>query len=100
MPKTPSIIDAIQVTAKLPSTDAKWLYEQGKAGGGAAFVMRQLVANARGMFGLPDPMRKLLEEEAAGLGKSFTQYIVHILALRYEELLSRRLQEEKSQKKR
>ncbi len=92
MPRTPSIIDAVTFTVRLPSAHAKWLMRQGKDMGNAALFVRQLVSDAMDFFGMPGPIREALEADAKRMGKSQREYVIDCLTRRYEELLKEKFQ--------
>ncbi len=87
MPRTPSIIDAVTITMRLPGADARWIAHQGKTVGNTALFLRRLVDDARNLYGLPEPIREALQAEAKKLGKDQRDYVVYLLTRRYEDLL-------------
>lgn len=87
MPKTPSLIEQIQMSVRLPVRDHGWLMSEAKEYGTIVDALRKLVEDGRTFYGLPDNMRDLLDDEAKRLGKTRRDYIVHLLGLRCEELM-------------
>ncbi len=87
MPRTPSIIDAVTLTVRLPSSDARWLTHQGKEVGNTALLLRRLVDDARTFYGMPEPIREVLAMDAKRKGTHQREYIIELLTHRYAELL-------------
>jgi hypothetical protein len=93
MAKTPSHIEMFALTVRLPVRDQGWITQQSKEDGTANNVIRQLVEDARTFYSLPDNIRQKLDSDAARLGKTRREYVIHLLSLRYEQLLKEELQE-------
>jgi hypothetical protein len=87
MPRTASIIDAVTFTVRLPSADAAWIAREGKAIGNTAIAVRRMVDDARNFYGMPEPIREVLAEDAKKRGKTQRDYVIELLTKRYEELL-------------
>ena len=49
-------------------------------------LVRQWVSDYRNFYGLPDNLRRVLEDDAKALGKDVRAYIVHLMGIRFEEL--------------
>jgi hypothetical protein len=91
MGRTPSIIDGVVFTVRLPSSDANWLAREGKAVGNTAIAVRRMVDDARNFYGMPEPFRETLAEDAKKRGKTQREYIVELLARRCEELMREKI---------
>src|SRR5688500_3349105 len=82
--------DMLGASVRMTIAQRAWANERAKTLGGFNTVMRQLVDDARSLYGLPDVLREQLDTEAAALGKERREYIIHILTLHAVELLNRR----------
>ena len=92
MPKTSSSSgkDTLTTTIRLPASDIGWLGQQAEADRRSVNdLIRQWVVGYRTFYGLPDNIRKVLEEDAKELGKDIRSYIIHLRGLRYEEVRMR-----------
>lgn len=87
MAKSPSLIEMFALTVRLPVRDQGWIAQQSKEDGTANNVIRQLVEDTRSFYGLPDNIREKLDADAERLGKTRRDYMIHLLSLRYEQLL-------------
>ncbi len=96
MPRTASIIDAVTLTVRIPSSDASWISKEGKVAGNTALFLRQLVTDARTFYGMPEPIREVLAADAKSAGKNQRDYVIELLTKRYEELLRVRIRSEGS----
>jgi predicted DNA-binding protein len=87
MPKTPFKLETIAYSLRLPVTWAAWVTAQAQRTGNANQALREIIEDAKTFYGLPDVLTEQLDAEAAKLGKSRREYIIHLLSLRAAELL-------------
>lgn len=88
MANSPSILDAIQISARIPSAEVKHLKEAAKPlGGNVALVIRQLIEDSHTFYGLPDAIREELEADAEKAGKDQRRYVIDLLTRRYAEII-------------
>ena len=88
MANSPSILDAIQISARIPSAEVKHLKEAAKPlGGNLALIIRQLIEDSHTFYGLPDAIREELEADAKRSGKDQRRYVIDLLTRRYAEII-------------
>ena len=77
------------MSARFPLPLHRWMTEQADQEGLATndFLVRA-VDDLRSTFGLPRAIAEKLEEDRHALGLRPREYVLHLLAKRYEQLLS------------
>jgi hypothetical protein len=53
-------------------------------------LIRQWAEDYRDFFKLPENMREVLEKDAKEMGKDLRGYLIHLMGLRFQELIERR----------
>ncbi len=86
MPKSYSM-ENLAFSIRLPPITAKWLDDQAKKVGSFNQAIRQVLEDARTLYGLPDVMTEQLDAEATSLGKTRRDYVAHVLSLRAAQLM-------------
>lgn len=86
-PKTFSNIETLSQTIRLPVMTAAWLGEQAKQLGSVNVFIRQLVDDARTLFGLPKIIVDKIEADMARNGMSQRDYLINLVMLRYEQIV-------------
>jgi len=87
MPKTPARDDYFAQSFRFTPDQAAVLKEEAKRLGSTTTFVRQLLDDYRTLYGLPAVLSEQLDAEAAALGKSRREYIIHLLSLRAAQLL-------------
>ena len=89
MPTKLSDLTTLPVSAKLPPDQVDWLHQQARTSESMTHVLRRLVDDARLLFGIPILMRDrlLADMEQEGI-QDERSYVIHLLMLRYNDLLA------------
>jgi len=87
MPKTPARDDYFAQSFRFTPDQAAVLKEEAKRLGSTTTFVRQLLDDYRTLYGLPAVLTEQLDAEAAALGKSRREYIIHLLSFRAAQLL-------------
>jgi hypothetical protein len=87
MPKTPARDDYFAQSFRFTPEQAAVLKEEAVRLGSTTTFIRQLLDDYRTLYGLPPVLSEQLDKEAAALGKSRREYIIHVLSLRAAQLL-------------
>ena len=92
MPKTPARDDYFAQSFRFTPEQAAVLKEEAQRLGSTTTFVRQLLDDYRTLYGLPAVLTEQLDREAAALGKSRRDYVIHILSLRAAQLLKGEIQ--------
>jgi len=92
MPKTPARDDYFAQSFRFTPEQAAVLKEEAVRLGSTTTFVRQLLDDYRTLYGLPAVLGEQLDREAAALGKSRREYIIHVLSLRAAQLLKGEIQ--------
>jgi hypothetical protein len=89
VPTKLSDLTTLPVSAKLPPDQVDWLHQQARTSESMTHVLRRLVDDARLLFGIPILMRDrlLADMEQEGI-QDERSYVIHLLMLRYNDLLA------------
>jgi len=87
MPKTPARDDYFAQSFRFTPEQAAVLKEEAKRLGSTTTFVRQLLDDYRTLYGLPAVLTEQLDAEAAAVGKTRREYIIHLLSLRAAQLL-------------
>jgi hypothetical protein len=87
MPKTPARDDYFTQSFRFTPEQVSVLKEEASRFGSTTTFVRQLLDDYRTLYGLPSVLTDQLDAEAAALGKSRREYIIHLLSLRAAQLL-------------
>jgi hypothetical protein len=87
MPKTPARDDYFTQSFRFTPEQAAVLKEEAMRLGSSTTFIRQLLDDYRTLYGLPPVLTDQLDAEAAALGKTRREYIIHLLSLRAAQLL-------------
>ncbi len=88
MARTPTLMEMLNTSLRIPLVDAEWAKERGAVTGSINASICEAVADARTLFQLPDIIREKLEEDMEAFGKEwFRDYVIHLLTLRYQALI-------------
>lgn len=87
MPKTPARDDCFTQSFRFTPEQVAILKEEASRLGSTTTFVRQLLDDYRTLYGLPSVLTDQLHAEAASLGKSRRDYIIHLLSLRAAQLL-------------
>ena len=91
MPKTPARDDYFAQSFRFTPEQAATIKEGAKRLGSTTAFVRQLIDDYRTMFGLPQLQVDVLETDMKSLKLSSPrEYVRHLLALRYQNLLEER----------
>src|SRR5713101_3136976 len=90
MPKTPARDDYFTQSFRFTPEQTSFLKEGAKRLGSTTAVVREVLDDVRTLYGLPMVMIELLERDRKALGLSQREYVMHLLARRYERVLSDR----------
>ena len=88
MPKTPARHDYFTQSFRFTPEQTAFLKEGAKRLGSTTAVVREALDDVRTMYGLPMVMIESLERDRKALGLSQREYVLHLLARRYERVLS------------
>jgi len=89
MPKTPARDDYFTQSFRFTPDQTSFLKEQAKRLGSTTAVIREVLDDVRTLYGLPKVMIEALEKDRHTLGlRSHREYVMHLLARRYERVLS------------
>jgi len=88
MPKTPGRDDYFTQSFRFTPEQTAFLKEGAKRLGSTTALVREVLDDARTLYGLPMAMVEALEKDRRALGLSPREYIMHLLARRYERVLS------------
>ncbi len=87
MPKTPGRDDYFAQSFRFTPEQAAVLKEEARRLGSTTTFVRQLLDDYRTLYGLPEVLTEQLDAEAASLGKSRREYVIHLLSQRGAQLL-------------
>ena len=87
MPKTPARDDYFAQSFRFTPEQAAILKEEAQRLGSTTTFVRQLLDDYRTLYGLPEVLTEQLDAEAASLGKSRREYVIHLLSQRGAQLL-------------
>jgi hypothetical protein len=87
MPRTPARDDYFAQSFRFTPEQAAVLKEEAVRLGSTTTFVRQLLDDYRTLYGLPAVLTEQLDREAAALGKSRREYVLHVLSLRAAQLL-------------
>ena len=100
MPKTPARDDYFAQSFRFTPDQTATIKEEAKRLGSTTAFVRQLIDDYRTMFGLPQLQVDVLEADMKSLKLSSPrEYVRHLLALRYQNLLEERAAGAKSAKR-
>ncbi len=100
MPKTPARDDYFAQSFRFTPEQAATIKDEAKRLGSTTAFVRELIDDYRTLFGLPDPQVEVLEADMKNLKlPSHREYVRHLLALRYQNLLEERAVGSKSSKR-
>ncbi len=88
MPKTPGRDDYFTQSFRFTPEQTAFLKEGAKRLGSTTALVREVLDDARTLYGLPMAIAEALEKDRRALGLSPREYIMHLLARRYEGVLS------------
>ena|SRR5215510_4461079 len=89
MPKTPARDDYFTQSFRFTPEQAAFLKEESKRLGSTTAVIREVLDDVRTLYGLPRVIIEALEKDRQTLGlRSHREYVMHLLARRYERVLS------------
>ncbi len=92
MPRTPARDDYFAQSFRFTPEQAAVLKEEAVRLGSTTTFVRQLLDDYRTLYGLPAVLSEQLDREAAGLGKSRRDYIIHVLSVRAAQLLKNEIE--------
>ena len=87
MPKTPARDDYFTQSFRFTPEQAAVLKEEAQRFGSTTTFVRLLLDDYRTLYGLPEVLTEQLDAEAASLGKSRREYVIHLLSQRGAQLL-------------
>ena len=88
MPKTPGRDDYFTQSFRFTPEQTAFLKEGAKRLGSTTAVVREVLDDVRTLYGLPMVLVESLEKDRKALGLSQREYVMHLLARRYEGVLS------------
>ncbi len=88
MPKTPARDDYFTQSFRFTPEQTSFLKEGAQRLGSTTAVIREVLDDVRTLYGLPKVMIEALEKDRKALGLSQREYVMHLLARRYERVLS------------
>ncbi len=87
MPKT-TTADVFQITLRLSTKVAAWLKNLSETRRESVNdLLRQVVDDAHSLYGLPMTIVQALDDDAKALGMERRDYLMHLLALRYNQIV-------------
>src|SRR4051812_2861335 len=90
MPKSHASVETVQLTFRVPVDVESWLKKQAEQNQESLTdVMRRFIDDFRTLYGLPEIIVEKLEADAKALGRNRRQYLMQLLALRYEQVLAK-----------
>jgi len=87
MPKTPARDDYFTQSFRFTPEQTAVLRDEATRLGSTTTFVRQLLDDYRTLYGLPAVLTEQLDTEAASLGVSRRDYIIHLLSRRAAQLL-------------
>lgn len=102
MGKSSSGLSAVPFTIRLSVVDGGWVTMRAKEKETTVNeIFRQLVEDARTLYGFPEPLRDKLAADAKRLGKALDRdYLLYLLGKRYEELVHEDVEKARDGRKR
>jgi len=88
VPKTPARDDYFTQSFRFTPEQAAFLKEEAKRLGSTTAVVREALEDVRILYGLPMVIVEALQKDRSALGLSQREYVMHLLARRYERVLS------------
>lgn len=88
MPKTPARDDYFTQSFRFTPEQTTFLKDEAKRLGSTTAVIREVLDDVRTLYGLPKVIAEALEKDRKALGLSPREYVMHLLARRYERVLS------------
>ncbi len=88
MPETPARDDYFTQSFRFTPEQTAFLKEQAKRLGSTTAVVREVLDDVRTLYGLPMVIVEALGKDRKALDLSQREYLMHLLARRYERVLS------------